>query len=593
MSTWKNVAPKEEGKNRKEDSAAVGMHLSRDYLAVCSDLGGISGAEWVCEFPGFLSVDDQGNLITGFRALDHLNKNPGAQRFYLLDLLSGEQSIQRNIQWPTFFGVYLFFKDVYAQLKALLPAKWDGCVVLSVPIDMIRATVLLRRSMEYAGFHHVMLCKSSILGLLHTLYEQDLIEKDQIYLVVSIDDKIANIAALEGGEGVVEELDTVLFESGNLDFLKQGISFGIDKMRCYAKQSEPLQILIYQEKEVIPENFFNEAGGKNDCLRHIRGRNAAAKGARIQAGKMQGYYSYCQHLLLNIIGTSISLMHPARNKNKITIVEANSLIPNKFIISMENYRELLSQYSHAEEMLWDIGGYSYTIPVKEDWRKNLSDLEIIVDVDAKRSLEICVKNRLSGEAYKYFPMEEIIDYGPAVSDADTGVNILYSFMFIVLQMKDWPYSMPKTCHMDTVGQGLLQIRKQCINLLLRYRVIERELLDWNQFPISHLPDKKVVITDIIQIIDSFDYATKMIMYIGTDPLGNLLLKIQRQLTRMIEHYGVVPMKVLYKKYDPMFSNAVEHISDSRYEDGIIIEEFKKGYMYEGRVLRHSDVKVAN
>jgi molecular chaperone GrpE (heat shock protein) len=43
----------------------------------------------------------------------------------------------------------------------------------------------------------------------------------------------------------------------------------------------------------------------------------------------------------------------------------------------------------------------------------------------------------------------------------------------------------------------------------------------------------------------------------------------------------------------MFHEAVVHVDDPMVGEGIIVEEFQAGYMYNGQVLRFSKVKVAN
>ena len=46
-------------------------------------------------------------------------------------------------------------------------------------------------------------------------------------------------------------------------------------------------------------------------------------------------------------------------------------------------------------------------------------------------------------------------------------------------------------------------------------------------------------------------------------------------------------------FDPNIHNAVMHVEDEEAGENIVVEEFLKGYMYKGSVVRHSMVKVAN
>ena len=46
-------------------------------------------------------------------------------------------------------------------------------------------------------------------------------------------------------------------------------------------------------------------------------------------------------------------------------------------------------------------------------------------------------------------------------------------------------------------------------------------------------------------------------------------------------------------FDPNLHQAVMHVEDDSVGEGIVVEEFEKGYTYRDTVIRHSMVKVAN
>ena len=47
------------------------------------------------------------------------------------------------------------------------------------------------------------------------------------------------------------------------------------------------------------------------------------------------------------------------------------------------------------------------------------------------------------------------------------------------------------------------------------------------------------------------------------------------------------------RFDANRHNAVMHIEDDAYGEGVVVEEFEKGFCIGDRVLRYSVVKVAN
>ena len=70
--------------------------------------------------------------------------------------------------------------------------------------------------------------------------------------------------------------------------------------------------------------------------------------------------------------------------------------------------------------------------------------------------------------------------------------------------------------------------------------------------------------------------------------------VMKQFSECLTKLNVTPIKAEGEQFDPNFHNAVKHIEDESVDDNTIVEEFMKGYIYNGeRVVRHSMVKVAN
>ena len=66
-----------------------------------------------------------------------------------------------------------------------------------------------------------------------------------------------------------------------------------------------------------------------------------------------------------------------------------------------------------------------------------------------------------------------------------------------------------------------------------------------------------------------------------------------QLEQILEKLNVTAIPAVGEKFDPTVHNAVMHIEDDSYEDGVIIEEYEKGFMLGDKVIRFSMVVVAN
>lgn len=66
-----------------------------------------------------------------------------------------------------------------------------------------------------------------------------------------------------------------------------------------------------------------------------------------------------------------------------------------------------------------------------------------------------------------------------------------------------------------------------------------------------------------------------------------------QLEEILEKLGVKPIAALGEKFDPNLHNAVMHVEDDTAEEGVITQEYEKGFTMGDKVIRHSVVVVAN
>ncbi len=101
------------------------------------------------------------------------------------------------------------------------------------------------------------------------------------------------------------------------------------------------------------------------------------------------------------------------------------------------------------------------------------------------------------------------------------------------------------------------------------------------------------ITKILPIVDNFER--------GMEALGEEeketsyvqgFIMIYKQLKKVLDEAGVVEIEALGKEFDPLFHNAVLQQPSDEYESGVIMQVYRKGYMYKDKVLRHSMVIVA-
>lgn len=70
--------------------------------------------------------------------------------------------------------------------------------------------------------------------------------------------------------------------------------------------------------------------------------------------------------------------------------------------------------------------------------------------------------------------------------------------------------------------------------------------------------------------------------------------IEKQMKETLSKLKISEIKAVGEEFNPNLHNAVMHIEDETITENTVVEEFIKGYIYDGdRVVRHSMVKVAN
>ncbi len=114
--------------------------------------------------------------------------------------------------------------------------------------------------------------------------------------------------------------------------------------------------------------------------------------------------------------------------------------------------------------------------------------------------------------------------------------------------------------------------------------IERERSEVVQFASAEL------MKELLNALDSFDMA---IRNARTDELTLRGFElIYKQLLDTMVRFGLKPIEAKGQTFDPNFHQAVSTIPTSKVEENTILEEMRKGYLLNGRLLRPAMVSVA-
>lgn len=102
-----------------------------------------------------------------------------------------------------------------------------------------------------------------------------------------------------------------------------------------------------------------------------------------------------------------------------------------------------------------------------------------------------------------------------------------------------------------------------------------------------------LIVKLLPVVDELEYAIKL----GNNSNGDKsflegIEMVLKKIYEILEKEGLSKIDSIGKLFDTSRHEAAEKVVTEEYEEGIIVEEIRKGFMYKDRVIRHSLVKVA-
>ncbi|KAG6525162.1 protein GrpE-like [Zingiber officinale] len=103
-----------------------------------------------------------------------------------------------------------------------------------------------------------------------------------------------------------------------------------------------------------------------------------------------------------------------------------------------------------------------------------------------------------------------------------------------------------------------------------------------------------VIESLLPVLDSFERAKSQIKVESEEEekINNSYQSIYKQFMEILASLGVESVKTVGCPFDPLLHEAIVQEESSEYEEGIIIQEFRKGFRLGERLLRPSMVKVS-
>ncbi|KAK4784211.1 hypothetical protein SAY86_018579 [Trapa natans] len=103
-----------------------------------------------------------------------------------------------------------------------------------------------------------------------------------------------------------------------------------------------------------------------------------------------------------------------------------------------------------------------------------------------------------------------------------------------------------------------------------------------------------VVESLLSVLDNFERAKAQIKVEteGEKKINDSYQSIYKQFMEILTSLGVCPVETVGNPFDPMLHEAIMREDSTEYEEGVIIEEYRKGFKLGERLLRPSMVKVS-
>lgn len=139
----------------------------------------------------------------------------------------------------------------------------------------------------------------------------------------------------------------------------------------------------------------------------------------------------------------------------------------------------------------------------------------------------------------------------------------------------------KKCQKEKEDYLVLAQRAQAdlINFRRRQEQLNDEFRKYNQADL---------IRDLLPVLDSLEAAARS----KDEKTGKDIKLIKEQIEAILKNRGLKEIKSLGEKFNPQFHEAVELVETDDEEEGAVVEEIQKGYLFYDKVLRAGKVKVA-
>jgi molecular chaperone GrpE len=140
-------------------------------------------------------------------------------------------------------------------------------------------------------------------------------------------------------------------------------------------------------------------------------------------------------------------------------------------------------------------------------------------------------------------------------------------------------------------EELAAANEKFLRLLAEYDNYRKRTAREMEFVVKTATEK--LVTDFLPILDNLDRATEHRNNKTTfEDYVKGIIMIEDQLRAVLLKAGLEPIEVMGKQFDPALHSAIMQVESDTVKPGTIIAEAEKGYLLNGKIIRHPKVVVS-
>ncbi len=153
--------------------------------------------------------------------------------------------------------------------------------------------------------------------------------------------------------------------------------------------------------------------------------------------------------------------------------------------------------------------------------------------------------------------------------------------------------------LKNLGRQLDELQKEKDELLSKFQRVSADYANFQkraprQIAESIAYEKEAIIKTLLPALDNFNHAlAEQQSAENIEAVFKGMRIVYEQILDILKSHGVEQIEAVGQRFDPAVHQAIMQRTEPEKEDGIVLEEFQKGFKLNGRTIRPSKVIVNN